>query len=682
MAESDGKIVVEIVLDDGSIQRGFINMEKKAKETSEKSSGHLSKIGESAVEGLNKINPALGNLASSIGSALTNPFVLAGIALTSVIALKSKLFDMALEGEEIKRIETSFDSMAARMGQNSSQLKEAFIQAAGGASDLEEILKASTVALAELGSEGYKLPQLFAMAQAAADKFGGTALENYEKLNQAILSGNTRMLRSIQVFVDSGQVLDAYARSIGKAASELTQHEKQQGLLNAVLEKGKILTGENAGAADTLKNANLALGVSIKDLFEAIAVGVSQSKLGDYFKSSKKEMASFVDDISSEIKQLTGTEPAEEAVKRLTNDWVALTAEMEKSRSEGAGEFTLKMFQARISDVTAELSTYSDLVERSQKELLGKMVTGAAETKAAAKEAIPIPTPEELATRAAAYNAALAQYGSQALQLRTAAAQAMAEGTAKTSELEAIDNERKLQAANDHYAKMLQIEKDFSDKKGFSVIERNAILEAEDRRFVGAIQQIEADSSKKRLAFSTQTGQSLKNIMVQGLTNAFVSVGESLQAGKGLFDDFGANLVAILGDMSISLGSALIAQGLALEYFITAVNAMTPGAGFAAAAAGAGLVIFGAAIKASVGKGGGSAVSSSGGGIASSDSTGDKKTDQLPETLQPQKQEQVVNINVTGSILNTSESARQLADLISDAFDKEGVTIRQGAFAS
>lgn len=170
----------------------------------------------------------------------------------------------------------------------------------------------------------------------------------------------------------------------------------------------------------------------------------------------------------------------------------------------------------------------------------------------------------------------------------------------------------------------------------------------------------------------------LAGIVKSGLTSAIASIGAALYEGQGLFDNFGKGIVGIMGDLAINIGSTLLFTGTAIEAFITSINSLLPGSGFAAAAAGLGLILFGGALKASVGKGS-SAPSASGGGIASSPNSSTELTPtQNLEKLEPQT---AVSVVIQGDVLDSDESGSRIVNLINNAFDKKGVVINRGVIA-
>lgn len=202
-----------------------------------------------------------------------------------------------------------------------------------------------------------------------------------------------------------------------------------------------------------------------------------------------------------------------------------------------------------------------------------------------------------------------------------------------------------------------------------------------------------ADGENKKLKDSTvQNAQEIavvysdlvkqiKASFVNGLSRTFQEVGANLVKGKNLFSDFGASLLGIFADIIIQIGTALLLQGLAIEAFIAAITTLLPGSGFAAAAAGIGLIIFGGALKAAVGKGGAStdtSGASAGGGIAASPNPATEITPTESVRQEPTTQ---ISVVVEGSILDSDESGSRIIDLINKNFERKGTTIASGAIA-
>lgn len=176
--------------------------------------------------------------------------------------------------------------------------------------------------------------------------------------------------------------------------------------------------------------------------------------------------------------------------------------------------------------------------------------------------------------------------------------------------------------------------------------------------------------------------ESMKSTIANGMSSMAMNMGKALQSGQNLFESFGNGVVNIIADMIISVGNALIMQGIAIETFVSAINSLLPGSGMAAAAAGLGLVMFGSALKASVGGGGGSSSIPTPGTPGGSPLTTQPMTDTpLDQTVEDRAAQNDVTVNIRGDVLDSDETGLRIVDIINSAFDKQGVVIKRGVTA-
>lgn len=100
-------------------------------------------------------------------------------------------------------------------------------------------------------ANGAKLARL---AQDAAVIAGINSSEAYERIVQSIQRTNTFMLRSLGILINLNNVYRDYAMQHGRVVTTLSTHEKQQAMLNAVMEKGAAIAGTyEASLADAHK---------------------------------------------------------------------------------------------------------------------------------------------------------------------------------------------------------------------------------------------------------------------------------------------------------------------------------------------------------------------------------------------------------------------------------------------
>lgn len=90
--------------------------------------------------------------------------------------------------------------------------------------------------------------KLATVAQDAAVISGRNSTDVLADLTHGITTQNSQVLRNAGLNVQAGQAIDNYAKSVGKSVKDLTDAERSQAVLNAVLESGKTVAGAYAEA--------------------------------------------------------------------------------------------------------------------------------------------------------------------------------------------------------------------------------------------------------------------------------------------------------------------------------------------------------------------------------------------------------------------------------------------------
>lgn len=199
------------------------------------------------------------------------------LVMKSVTAMSkaiSKAIDFAKAGEEIEAIGIRFDTLAKQAGLIPDNIASGIERAVKGTVDMEDALQAATQALVSLEAGAEKIPQLFELSKKATALFGGEVTTRFEQITMAVATGSTRMLRSIGLVIESDNVFKNYAETLGKTADKLTQAERQQAMLDAILQKGeerfKNINSSITPIAENLKRQSVAfkeLGDTISTFF-------------------------------------------------------------------------------------------------------------------------------------------------------------------------------------------------------------------------------------------------------------------------------------------------------------------------------------------------------------------------------------------------------------------------------
>ena len=679
------QLKIQIVLDNGQVQAGFLDIERKAKSAGKKIEGSLDK----SLSGLGEFAPDLANKISSVApkitAALASPFVAAGLAVVAFGFAAKQALDFTLAGEKLLKIDKQFAAMAASANIAGDELKTKFIDSLDGLVDDSDAVASLNKAFVNLGDKVSQLPEVMLLARKATAQFGGEVTQNFEDINRAIASGSTRQLRAIGINIDADKAYTAYAKSLGIGKEALSEAGRQQAILNALTEIGatkfKNISPEIGGATTSLQRLNISLN-NIKESFEVFVA----KNYGDFF-------ANLFESIDYGLKKITGNLTSSDKLKKLTDEIDSIQTKLN----------VLKLNKLSIQDqigieFKASLSILNSEINKTETALKG-LNDQYSKLKSTSKIETPSSQPDqnagsintdELYKKIKANELELTKFQNSQVIERSKLDLVQLNNKEILSQ-QITDLQLRLQQdlqikELEHQQKIIDIDIQFSALNGFTTEQRRTAEKALTDTFNAdkisaeqTTQQKILDLQKAGSETSKEISSQSSQILKSGISNAIEAIGANLANGKGLFDDFGSNVAAIMGDLAISIGRTLLFTGPAIEAFIAAINTLVPGSGLVAAAAGLGLILFGSALKASVGKSGSQSASAAGGGIAASPSP---TTELTPtENLTRQEAQTSVSVVIQGDVLDSDESGSRIVSLINDAFNKKGVIINQGVFA-
>lgn len=210
----------------------------------------------------------------------------------------------------------------------------------------------------------------------------------------------------------------------------------------------------------------------------------------------------------------------------------------------------------------------------------------------------------------------------------------------------------------------------------YSGIIANESFASSGQAIVAAFSQISGQFKAAALDIGITAKSIAKTILTSvgtGAANAFAAFGKAVAEGENALDAFVNSLLASLGQMAVQVGSQFILQGIAYSL------AGLPN-GPALIGAGAALAAFGG-ILSSVGGKSASPVASvaTGGGITPTEGGIDfSNGEEINNTVEARAPRSEVIVNVNGDILGDESSGRKIVELINSAFDASGVNLRTG----
>ena len=169
-------------------------------------------------------------------------------------------------------------------------------------------------------------------------------------------------------------------------------------------------------------------------------------------------------------------------------------------------------------------------------------------------------------------------------------------------------------------------------------------------------------------------GAQVKGTFAAGLSNAFAQVGKTLIQGRNMFAAFGKAILSTLGNVAIQMGTFFITTGIAMLF--------TPGLagqGGGLIAAGAALSILGGVLQAIGGGGAGGGVGATAAGtVPGGGQTVDAGMSDTALANEDERQRPTsgIVVNVQGNVLDRRQTGLELAQIINESFDTDGVTTR------
>jgi hypothetical protein len=209
------------------------------------------------------------NLSGLIGG-LTKLAAPIAIAAAGVFAFKKGL-DLALEGESIEMVHRQFERLTEGAGIAGEELKSGMLKAADGTMTETELLKASNEAIIRMGSSAKRLPEIMELARKASVSMGGSVEEHFHRLSEAIETGRVRTLKWYGIHVDATKAAKDFAAANGVSEKALTATGKQQAIMNAALDAGKVAFAGISTQNETLKVTLEKNGTALKEVGEAFA---------------------------------------------------------------------------------------------------------------------------------------------------------------------------------------------------------------------------------------------------------------------------------------------------------------------------------------------------------------------------------------------------------------------------
>lgn len=614
-----------------------------------------------------------------------------------------------IEGEKEFKLDKTFNALAAQSGIAADSIKDELTQAVAGFVGESELLKIANQAFVTLGENAKQLPQVIELARKTYAVFGGSIVDNTNAITNAIATGQTRQLRQLGLVIDSQKAYKEYAASLGTVVPLLTEQQRQQAVLNAILEQGstrfKNVKTESGQATDAFLRLKVSTGGLVDELRKFAATSV-----GSFFAEAAKSAADFFKEINKGAAFVNA--PAE-SLEKINFQIKMLEGNIASAKDQLAQFNAVERFflggdfEKSIAANSAALVDYQKKLAEAQKAQAQAAAGGGPQGGPIDNQA-----DEEFIRRKQELVAKVQELNGQINASEVKLAQERFAREQTSANFEVLTYQQRQAATQDYLQKKAQLEKFFADNGVVDQGLRNQAREALEQSHVNnllsideqavfqrnALRQSEATSvynsslqiqtAMQNLAIKTQKeGMKIGKVMtdiakvskaalVESAGQAFASFGAALVNGGDAAKEFGKVFLSAIGQVLVQLGQGYILQGIAAS-----ANPLTPGAGAGLIAAGAALATFGGVLGALAGGGGaagGGATDVSGGGTTGGGFTETSPINEVvaPEDTVAQTPQTQLQVIVNGNILDRRETGLEIAQIIEEQFRDQGLVLR------
>jgi hypothetical protein len=181
-----------------------------------------------------------GNLQRFANSWKKNWLAITAAITASIMALR-KAWDLMELGAKAEQQKQAFNNLATSLGVSADKMIQDLRRMSGETMSTAQIMEKASQAMI-LGIDPDKLSKMMEIARASARAFGKDVGFMFESIAIGVGRQSKLVLDNLGIIVSAGDAYEKYAKSIGKSAKDLTEHERKQAFLNATLEAGeKIL---------------------------------------------------------------------------------------------------------------------------------------------------------------------------------------------------------------------------------------------------------------------------------------------------------------------------------------------------------------------------------------------------------------------------------------------------------
>ena len=276
------EIILKLRVEDGQLKEATAKIDKQSKAIDKNTK--KKKEATNATNRHNKAEKALyqSNLSSAKSFSKMNQtmggssgVVAAYATLAANVFALTAAFGALSRAAQVTQLEKGLELMGAQSGRTLSIMSKGLREVTDNAISAEQAMRGAAMGISG-GFGGAELEGLAKIAKGASVALGRDMADAFDRLTRGAIKLEPEILDELGIMVRVDEAAENYAATIGKTASQLTQFEKRQAFMNAILEQGELKFGDIAEQVDPDPYARLAATFAdlTKNIFQFINIGL------------------------------------------------------------------------------------------------------------------------------------------------------------------------------------------------------------------------------------------------------------------------------------------------------------------------------------------------------------------------------------------------------------------------
>ena len=212
-------------------------------------------------------------LSQTIGGG-SSGLVGAYATLAANVFAASAAFNALARASKFKQLQEGLELLGNQSGRTLSILASNIRDITGSAISMEQAFQGAALGISG-GFGGTELEGLAKIAKGAANALGRDMGDAFDRLTRGAIKLEPEILDELGIMVRLDDAVETYATSLNKSAGALSQVERRQAFMNAILVQGEAKFGDIADSIDNSVYDRLA--ASFADLTKGIFTFVNET---------------------------------------------------------------------------------------------------------------------------------------------------------------------------------------------------------------------------------------------------------------------------------------------------------------------------------------------------------------------------------------------------------------------